>query len=79
MSEKEPINDGQHSNDDTPNEETNPQMAKRNESQEIPLRRSQRIRKPTIPSYYKTYLQKSDIGINTNTVSFSEVIDNVES
>ena len=54
-------------------------MSEKNELQEISLRRSQRVRKPAIPSYYETYLQESDIGINADPISFSEAIESVES
>ena len=74
-----PSNNGQHHNENTSIEETNSQMSERNESQEISLRRSQRARKPAIPSYYETYLQESDIGINADPISFSEAIESVES
>ena len=66
-----PNNNEQHVNDDTPNEETNSQTSERDESQEVALRRSQRERKSAIPSYYETYLQESDIGIDEDSVSFS--------
>jgi len=67
--------------DETPFEKTNSQRADGNELQEIPLRRSQRIRKSTISSDYETYLQESDldIGINKDLVSFLQAIESTES
>lgn len=70
----QPENIEQHMNDEIPNDDTNSQMSDNNdqiEPQEMPLRRSQRERKSAIPSYYETYLQESDIGIDNDPVSYS--------
>ena len=47
-----PSNNEQSHNKNTFNEETNPQMFDANKSKEVPLRRSQKIRKLVIPSDY---------------------------
>lgn len=72
-------NNEQNMNDNTPNEDTNSQVSEINESQEVPLRRSQRERKSSIPNIYETYLLESDIGINKDPVSFLEAMNSVES
>ena len=65
-------NNEQHYNEEISIEKTNSQMFEAIRSQEIPLRRSQMIRKSIIPSDYKTYLQESNIGININQFHFQK-------
>lgn len=66
-------------NDNTPNEDTNSQVSKLNESQEITLKRSQRERKSVILSIYETYLLGLDLQINKDPIFFLEAMNSVES
>ncbi|XP_075080360.1 uncharacterized protein LOC107807206 [Nicotiana tabacum] len=67
--------------DETLHEETNSQISDTNEPQEVPLRKSQRVRKSAISDNYVVYLQESDfdIGLNKDPVSFSQAIESNES
>nr|XP_009803862.1 PREDICTED: uncharacterized protein LOC104249184 [Nicotiana sylvestris] len=67
--------------DETLHEETTSQISDTNELQEMPLRKSQRVRKSAILDDYVVYLQESDfdIGLNKDPVLFSQVIKSNES
>jgi len=67
--------------DETLHEETNSHISDKNEPQEMPLRKSQRVRKSAISDDYVVYLQESDfdIGLNKDPVSFSQAIESNES
>lgn len=69
----------QHLINETSHEETNSQSSNVNESQGIPLRRSQRERRSAIPNDYVIYLQEDDLGINKDPVTFSQAIESIES
>nr|XP_016432663.1 PREDICTED: uncharacterized protein LOC107759292 [Nicotiana tabacum] len=73
-------NTGKHL-DEILHEETNSQISNTNEPQEMPLRKSQRVRKSAISDDYVVYLQESDfdIALNKDPVSFSQAIESNES
>ncbi|XP_075080193.1 uncharacterized protein LOC142165730 [Nicotiana tabacum] len=67
--------------DETLHKETNLQISVTNEPQEMPLRKSQRVRNPAISDDYVVYLQESnfDIGLKKDPISFSQAIESNES
>ncbi|XP_075091938.1 uncharacterized protein LOC142172071 [Nicotiana tabacum] len=67
--------------DETLHEETNSQISDTNEPQEIPLRKSQRVRKSAISDDYIVYLQEPDfdIGLNKDPILYSQAMESNES